>query len=216
MTVGTPGQIIAIIGAESTGKTWLARELARVLGARGVDAVMVGEVLREFCDHHGRTPQAHEQAGIAAEQTRRIRQAAQTHAVVLADTTALSTAVYSELIFQDHSLYPRAISDHAEAAMTLLTAMDLPWVADGLQRDGPHVRRPVDELLRQVLLRARAPFAVVSGQGVARIDQALGMVEHVLDEPRRRERAASGPRWRWFCDNCDDGECEQHWLSRGA
>lgn len=216
MTLGGTGRIVAIVGAESTGKTWLARELVRVLGARGVDVVMVGEFLREFCDHHGRTPLAHEQTVIAAEQSRRIQQAAQTHELVLADTTALTIAVYSELIFQDRSLYPQALGDHAEAAMTLLTAMDLPWVADGLQRDGPHVRRPVDDLLRQALLRAAVPFAVVGGQGVARIDQALGMIDHLLNEPQRRERAAAGPRWRWFCDNCDDGECEQHWLPRGA
>jgi nicotinamide riboside kinase len=205
-----PGHIMAIVGAESTGKTQLARELLALLQARGLDAVTVGEALREFCDHHGRTPMAHEQADIAAEQTRRIQQAAQTHTLVLADTTALMTAVYSELIFGDQSLYPQAAEDHRQATMTLLTAVDLPWVADGVQRDGPHVRLPVDHLLRQSLMQSGVPYAVVGGLGPARVAHALSVVDHVLDEPQRRIRAASSPRWRWFCNHCGDGECEQH------
>ena len=61
--------VIALVGAESTGKTTLARELARVLAGRGVDAVMVPEALRDFCLQHDRTPLQHEQVAIAAEQS---------------------------------------------------------------------------------------------------------------------------------------------------
>ena len=208
--------IIALVGAESTGKTTLAQELVRVQRARGVDAVMVPEALREFCAQHGRTPSQAEQAGIAAEQTRRIAQAAASHALVLADTTALMTAIYSDYIFGDVALYKQAESDHVQATLTLLTALDIPWAADGLQRDGPHVQEPVDGLIRSALQRMQHPYAVVAGQGIARIQHALTAIEHALDAPARQSRMAGNPRWRWFCENCDDGECEQHWLPRGA
>lgn len=210
------GQVVAIVGAESTGKSTLARELTRVLSARGLSVAMVTEALRDFCDQHGRTPRADEQAAIAAEQTRRIAEATRTHRLVLADTTALMIAVYSDLIFQDTSLYAQAERDHAQVAMTLLTALDLPWERDGLIRDGPHVRLPVDTLVRQALHRADVPYAVVAGLGVARVQRALEAVEHLLDAPARQARAGQGTRWRWFCENCDDGECEQHWLPRGS
>lgn len=210
------GQVVAIVGAESTGKSTLARELTRVLAARGVSVALVTEALRDFCGLHGRTPRAHEQSAIAAEQTRRIADAARTHQLVLADTTALMIAVYSDLIFQDAGLYAQAERDHAQAAMTLLTALDLPWERDGLIRDGPHVREPVDTLVRQALQRAGMPYAVVAGVGVARVQRALEAVEHLLDAPARQARAGQGTRWRWFCENCDDGECEQHWLPRAA
>ncbi len=209
-----PGQVIALLGAESTGKTTLAHELARVLAARGLDAVMVPEALRLFCDQQGRTPLQHEQAMIATEQTRLIEQARQAHHIVLADTTALMTAVYSELIFRDTSLYAQALIDHAQVQSTLLMSLDLAWTADGLQRDGPHVREPVDGLIRSVLQGAGQGYAVVAGHGTARVDHALSVIEHLLDEPARQQRNAGAPRWRWFCDNCDDGECEQHWLTR--
>ena len=208
------GQVVAIVGAESTGKSTLACELNRVLTARGMSVALVTEALRDFCDQHGRTPRADEQAAIAAEQSRRIQEAATAHALVLADTTALMIAVYSDLIFQDTSLYAQAERDHAQASMTLLTALDLPWERDGLIRDGPHVRIPVDTLVRQALHRTGAPYAVVAGVGVARVQRALEAVEHLLDAPARQVRAGQGTRWRWFCENCDDGECEQHWLPR--
>lgn len=206
--------VVVLLGAESTGKTTLARELTRILQARGVDAVMVPEALRLISDRLGRTPYCHEQVEIAAEQTRLIAQASAEHAVVIADTSALMTAVYSEYIFQDPNLYAQAEADHARSTLTLLTSLDLPWSADGLQRDGPHVREPVDALLRGALQRMGTPFAIVAGQGVSRIQHALSAIEHVLDAPAREVRAAGAPRWRWFCDNCDDGECEQHWLPR--
>ena len=208
--------VVTLLGAESTGKTTLAKELTRILLARGIDAVMVPEALRLFSERQGRTPYCHEQASIAAEQTRLIAEASAQHAVVLADTSALMIAVYSDMVFQDTSLYAQAQTDHASTSMTLLTALDLPWVADGWQRDGPHVREPVDALLRNALQGMGAPFAVVAGQGVSRIAHALSAIEHVLDAPARQARAAGSPRWRWFCDNCDDGECEQHWLPRSS
>src|SRR3989338_7643191 len=96
LTVADQRAVIAIVGAESTGKTTLAAGLTQALQAEGVSAVMVPEFLREFCDEHGRTPFPHEQLAIAREQTRRIVQSAQQHAVVVADTTALMTAVYSD------------------------------------------------------------------------------------------------------------------------
>jgi nicotinamide riboside kinase len=209
------GQVIAVVGAESTGKSTLTRELARVLTSRGMDAVVVPEALRLFCDQHARTPMQHEQASIAAEQSRLIAQARVRHALVVADTTALMTAVYSEYVFGDASLYEHAQAAHASATtLTLLTSLDLAWTPDGLQRDGPHVREPVDALIRAALQRMGQPYAVVAGQGIQRIDHALSAIEHVLDAPARQLRAAGSLRWRWFCDNCDDGECEQHWLPR--
>ncbi|MDI1258968.1 ATP-binding protein [Aquabacterium sp.] len=208
------GIVIAIVGAESTGKTTLAFGLTQALLAEGVNATMVPEVLREFCDDRGRTPYPHEQVGIARDQTQRLVQSTQTHDVVVADTTALMTAVYSDHLFNDQSLYAQALIDHAFANLTLLTALDLPWQADGLQRDGAHVREPVDDLIRQHLLNAELPFSVVAGQGVHRLDQALLVVRQSLSATQRAQENAVRPRWRWVCERCDDGDCEQHWLPR--
>ena len=111
------GFVVAVLGAESTGKTTLCGELGALLSAEGRDAVVVGEYLREFCDRHARTPRRDEQAAIAAEQTRRIDAAAVQHAIVIADTTALMIAVYSDQVFGDRSLY--ASAEHAQRRRVL-------------------------------------------------------------------------------------------------
>lgn len=208
------GTVIALVGAESTGKTTLAHAVAQRLRDAGRDVVVVPEYLRVWCDAAGRTPAPHEQQAIADTQTAHIREAAARHALVLADTTALMTAVYSDHLFDDRSLYALADVAHADVSLTLLTGLDLAWVADGLQRDGAHVREPVDTLVRQALARMQAAYAVVTGQGEARTALALSLIEHELERPRRLAEQAQRPRWRWVCADCDDGECEQHWLPR--
>lgn len=173
----TAALVIAILGAESTGKTTLAAGLAAALTARGIARVTwVPEVLRDWCQQNGRTPRREEQRAILEAQDKRIAEAAAGHAVVVCDTTALMTAVYSRVIFGDRSLEAGAVQSHRAVSLSLLTALDLPWVADGHQRDGPHVQGPVDAALRELLQANDLPFTVVGGGGARRLDNALAAV----------------------------------------
>lgn len=169
--------VVSLVGAESTGKSTLGAALRESLSNDGRDAVLVGEVLREFCDRHGRTPRRDEQASIADEQTARIDAAASRHEIVVADTTALMIAVYSDRVFGDRTLYASAEAAHARTDLTLLTALDLPWQADGLQRDGPHVREPIDGLVRAALARSGVSFSVLHGSGDTRLHAARSAFE---------------------------------------
>lgn len=205
---------VAILGAESTGKTSLAQALSVALGERtGARCTWVPEQLRSWCDAMGRTPRRDEQASIAASQQRAIDQASAAHDLVVCDTTPLTTAVYSQLLFADHGLIPAAVAWHRGCQVTLLTAIDLPWVADGHQRDGPHVREPVDRLLRQALADHGLDFSVIGGAGTARLDNALAALAPWLRA--RWPRAVSAERARpvrWRCADCDDPDCEHRLL----
>jgi len=211
----TAGCVIAILGAESTGKTDLARALAERLAQRGVAVTRVGEYLREWCEREGRTPRPEEQAAIGAEQTRRIADAAM-RGVVIADTTALMTAVYSDLLFNDRTLYADALRAQGGYVLTLLTALDLPWVADGLQRDGPHVQAPVDAMVRAALARGGLTFAVVHGQGAQRLKNAWQAIDRQVqskDSPDLAQSARAQAAWRWSCEKCSDPVCEHKLFS---
>jgi len=91
---------------------------------------------------------------------------------VLADSAPLATAAYSELLFEDDSLHEEAIVHHARYRATLLLLPDLPWVADGIQRDDPAVREAFHGLLLQRLQRSGLPFALIGGAGEARLQAA--------------------------------------------
>jgi nicotinamide riboside kinase len=204
-----PAFVIALVGAESTGKTSLARALRDALDDGTHTVACVGEYLREFCAARGRTPHCEEQRHIADTQTLRIAAAARLHDIVIADTTALTIAVYSEQVFGDTGLYARAEIEHAACDMTLLGALDLPWQADGHQRDGPHMREPVDALLRAALARTGVAYSVVAGLGPARLESALACVQRAMNPP------SPHARWQWVCERCGDGACERHSLPRG-
>ncbi len=218
---------LAIVGAESTGKSTLGIDLAARLASEfGVRAVVVPEVLREWCDAHGRTPRLDEQVDVAREQQRRIDAAAAQADVVVCDTTPLMTAVYSEIVFGDLALDDAARAWQSSIDLTLLTGLDLPWVADGLQRDGPHVRAPVDAAVRARLRAWGGEWTVVTGAGETRVENALDAVRPALArwiERRvvRDERGAAAGLFTGLlasrtgparplprCERCDSGACE--------
>ena len=209
---------IAIVGAESTGKTALAQALAlRLAGLTGRRCTWVGEWLRHWCEREGRTPRPDEQLAIAVHQHALIDAAAARHDVVVCDTTALMTAVYSDMLFDDRSLEDYAIAQQRRCQLTLLTALDIAWVPDGLQRDGPQVREPVDNRVRALLIGHQLPWALVGGQGAARLDAAVDAAAPLLRAStapgsglftRLAERDAAQPAWTWACDNCDAPDCE--------
>ena len=137
----------------------------------------------------------------------------QTHDVVVADTTALMTAVYSEIVFGDRSLVRRGPARAGSLPAHAAVRLDLPWVADGLQRDGAHVREPVDALLRAALQRHGPGYAV----SAARARRAWPPRWRCCClRPRRRPAAAPQPtRWHWAVRTCDVPDCERHLLPRG-
>ena len=182
---------IAIIGAECTGKTTLAQALSAHL-----PALWVPEHLRDFCAMHGRPPRADEQRDLVRRQVELEREAvalAARDAVgwVICDSTPLATALYSAQLFGDDTLLEDAIEPQRGYALTLLAEPDLPWVADGIQRDGPAVRERVHRALAGLLREHGIAHAPVSGLHAERLDRALGAVFaarsrlRVSFEPRR-------------------------------
>ena len=131
------------------------------------------------------------------------------------------TAVYSHFVFGDAALDEMAREAHATMAFTLLTALDLPWRPDGLQRDGPHVREPVDRLVRGFLAAWQSPWSLVAGQDDERTEAALRALGPTL-VAWHQAAGAGGPGFSallragagsdrpvCLCEGCDDPECER-------
>jgi NadR type nicotinamide-nucleotide adenylyltransferase len=154
---------VVLIGPESTGKSWLAGELAAIYGVP-----WSREHAREYVERHGaslgyadveaigRGQQRNEDAAIA-------RAAAQGAALVVLDTDLLSTAVYSRHYYGD---CPGWIEDEAArrlGELYLLHHVDVPWVAEGNQREQPERRAELFERFRAALAAAGAKVADVEG-----------------------------------------------------
>ena len=208
--------IICLLGGESTGKSALSNALQHHLASvYGLRVGRVSEHLRHWCETAGRAPHAHEQSAIADEQTRQIALASRqpgTH-LVIADTSALTIATFSEQYFNDPSLYASVIPVQRSFAGQLLMGLDLPWVPDGLCRDSPAAREQTDALLRQTLQRAAIPYQTVYGQGEQRLRNALRALTPILQPllgqapiPTDTLRTEGRPGWR--CEACSDPDCE--------
>ncbi len=176
-------RLICLIGAECTGKTTLTQALADQMGG-----LWVPEYLRRFTQMHGRTPQRAEQLHIMQEQLRMETDALalarqQGRSLVFCDTAPLLTAVYSDCVFADKSLYPQARSLHARYALTLFLQPDIPWHDDGLQRDGAEAREAVHRAIERALMAESGsdwPVARIAGSAEQRLWQACDAVASVM------------------------------------
>jgi nicotinamide riboside kinase len=169
-------RLLAIVGAECSGKSSLASALGQAL-----PAIVVPEHLRSFVDAHGRAPMVHEQRAVMEAQIAAERAAAALYdGCIVSDAGALVTAVYSILYFDDDELLEAALAHHRRAyVLTIWCDIDLPWVEDGMQRDGEEHRRRGHEILASVL--EDAPFAVAPVSGS--IEQRLEAAQRRLSEP---------------------------------
>lgn len=227
--------IVALLGAESTGKSTLAAALHRHLQAAFTASAAphtpplithVPEYLRVWCTHHGRTPRVDEQTHIARTQAQWLADAAHLHGPrlwLIADTTPLMTAVYSEHYFADPSLYALAQGCHAAPCLmgtaptqasaaasdmltshlpplNLLMGLDLPWQADGSLRDGPATQAAIDTLLRQKMDAWQLPYQTVYGTDSARVGAALQAIAGHL------KRHAPADAWATAAQNAIEKE----------
>ncbi len=210
--------VVALLGGESTGKSTLAAALRTALRDKGVAAALVPEHLRTWCEARGRAPLQAEQAMVAAEQKAQINAAVCSIPpvrVVIADTTPLVIAAYSDLYFQDTSLYPAALAWQQQARLNLLMGLDVPWVPDGLFRDSPQLRERTDEVLRTQMQAAALPFHAVYGLGPARLKAALRIVEQALDTRLiPKDPSIEQATTPWACERCSDPDCERRLFSR--
>ncbi|MDO8731785.1 MAG: ATP-binding protein [Actinomycetota bacterium] len=174
-----PGQLrIACIGGESTGKTTLATALAA-----SVHGVLVSESLREFVVQHERAPVREEQSTLLQQQRQREQQSANSHlnSVIVCDPACLMIAIYSELYFDDLSLYETALEYARDYDAVLWCRPDIPWVPEPGQHDGPEFRDRADVLLQRWVHHHAAEIPVLEITGdIGRIERAQALLKASL------------------------------------
>lgn len=180
MTVRT----ICLHGPESTGKTVLAAALSQHLSDATGAVEVVGEFGREWCEANGSYTSMADLVMIAAEQERRItaaiaRAEAAGRSWVICDTDAVMTAVWAEMLHGGQD--PAFAQLTHSAALYLVPDIDLPWVEDGVRYFGQaDIRRTFMERALAELDRRGLPYAMVRGQGEARVQSALAAVRGMM------------------------------------
>ena len=158
---------VAVVGPESCGKTTLTQALARAWGEPWVE-----EVSRAWLEARGGRYGPDDLPTLAElQRAREDALAASARRFLFCDTNALVVRVWSQVKYG--AVDPRVTAaerlDHY--ALHLLTAPDLPWAFDPL-RESPHARDALFERYEAALRAAGVPYAVISGQGEARLEGA--------------------------------------------
>lgn len=167
LPIALPITRVAILGAESSGKSILAEALAA-----HYQTVWVPEYLREFVDTQQRVPKEEEQILIATTQVQREKEfALRARDWLFCDTSPLMTAIYSRHYFQQADAALAQLEQSHTYDFTLVTAPDFPWSADGLQRESAAVRQHIHDELLRILEEREIPFLLVEGSLAERVEQ---------------------------------------------
>ena len=171
-------QRIVVTGSECTGKTTLAAELAA-----SYQALLIPEMARVYAEERlaeGFTLTADDVApiarrAIAAEDALLIGSPPR----VFLDTDLLSTVVYARHYYGACPAWIETAARERMAAMYLLCAPDVPWIADSVRDQADH-REEVHALFQRVLMEFGARMADVAGMGEARTATAIAAVATIV------------------------------------
>lgn len=175
---------VVVTGTECTGKTTLTEELATHHGAP-----WSAEFAREYLDRKAaplteadvepiaRGQMAGEDAAIACARQ-----------LALHDTDLLSTSIYARHYYGACPTWIEEAARHRRADLYLLLRPDVPWVADGLQRDRPLEREELHDVFRRVLRESGSRVVEIGGGWEARRAAAQTAVDAALAERLSRDR----------------------------
>lgn len=194
---------VVLVGAESTGKSTLAQELAEALARRGG-----AHALTRWVPEYGRAYTARKIAAAVAEaalegkpppsmpdlvwtsgdfeEVARVQAELEDTAacaggpVLIADTDVFTTALWHERYMRSRSAVVEAWAAERRPALYLLTHHDdVPFIQDGL-RDGDAIRAWMTGRFEELLKADGRPFIALRGGRAERRDQALAAIDDLL------------------------------------
>lgn len=171
-----PIKKIAVVGPESTGKSTMAKYLAKHYKTQWVPeyARYYCAALTKDCDLQDEVNMFHGQ--LALEDS--ILSTTESD-FVICDTTFITVKIWSDEVFgHTPQLVLDALPKHPYD-LYLLMDIDLPWQEDPL-RDFPHKRAYFMQVWHKELKALNANYVVVSGVSAEREQQALAVVDAFL------------------------------------
>jgi len=170
---------ICLTGAECTGKSRLAEELAGHVGA-----VWVPEFAREYAERVAR-PLTYLDVAAIAEGQMALQERTVASRLVILDTDLISTVVYSRHHYGACPEWIVAEARKRRADLYLLLDIDVLWIADAARDSGAR-RGELHEEFRRALEEFGAKFVLISGTWEERRRRAIEAVRGARtasDEP---------------------------------
>lgn len=164
---------IAVIGAESTGKTWLCEALAN-----HYKTVWVPEYAREYFNNSDIYNYTLEDLVIIAKKQMEIENDViqKANGFLFCDTTLITLKIWAELEFKQT---PDVIEENLRQVkydLFLITNNEMPWTADA-QRQNKHSRELLFDMNLAEVKTTGTPYVIITGSADERLTKAIGFLE---------------------------------------
>ncbi len=177
--MSTPQKIV-LTGPESSGKSWLAQNLARHF----IKTSWAPEYARIYLEEHGPS-YTFESLGqiIKGHLTHQQKYIKQAEGLIFLDTDLINIKVWEEVVFgKTHDFLEEAIQKEKDH-LYLLTYPDLPWKADPL-RENPENRIDIFERHKAEIESKDRLYKVIRGQNHQRLANSIEAVNSLINNIR--------------------------------
>ena len=174
----TQSQLIKVVfyGPESTGKTTLAKTLAKQYQTQWVPEFARAYLQKKYdktgkaCEPSDIMPIAEGQMALEKQRAKRSQQ------YLFCDTDLLETYVYARVYFPDKDFSRlKSLALSQDYDYYFLTDIDTPWEADDL-RDKPNERQEMFDIFKNYLIKYDKKFCILKGH----LDQRISRVNKIL------------------------------------
>lgn len=169
---------ISITGPESTGKSWLAEQLAKHYSTSWVP-----EFARAYLQQIERPYTYADILYIAQQQLNSEIAAGKNNSLLFCDTDFCVTTIWCNVKYGECHQWISDQLDKNEYGLYLLCDIDLPWQYDPL-REHPEMRKELFTMYHDLLKEKHFNYRIVKGKDDTRLQHAIRFVDEFLKNSR--------------------------------
>lgn len=171
-----PYKRIVLTGPESTGKTTLAKALAKKF-----NTIWIPEFAREYAYKVNNQFTYENVLEIARTQlVQEMEFEEEINKLVFFDTSLIITKVWLDVVFGKHPTWLDQMIKVEEADLYLLCAPDIDWIPDKVRINNGEKRQKLFETYLNELEKLKFNYKIVSGKGKKRLNTCINYVNELL------------------------------------
>lgn len=162
-------KIIVITGAESTGKSTLAKALASHF-----EVPYIPEYARDYVLNLKEQYTYNDVELIARKQAEQLKESLKLNEpIIILDTWLLITKVWFEVVFKSVPDWIEKEIKNTHIDMFLICDTDLPWVADDVRENGGENRNLLHKKYIEDIEKYNYKYQIINGDGATRVRNAI-------------------------------------------
>lgn len=174
---------IAILGAESTGKTTLCQQLAK-----HYHTLFVPEFARDYFNIHDINNYSLEDLDIIAKKQIELENQfiTQANTILICDTTLITIKIWSLHKFNKVSDFISNSITLMNYDLYLISNNDVPWIEDN-QRKDKNIREHIFEMNQSELVKINANYSIIKGINQSKLNNAINFIDLFLNTDSKNE-----------------------------